>query len=201
MKSVNYNQKKVKPSKIVCVGRNYVEHIKELGNEVPTSMVIFLKPNSSISDILSTCKDKIHYEAEISFLVENNSLKGVAVGLDLTKREIQSKLKEKGLPWERAKAFDGAALFSDFVDFEDASSLHVRLYINDELVQDGGVELMMYKPKTILDEIQSFMSLEDGDIIMSGTPKGVGAVKSGDKFVGEILEGGKVLVKKEWIVS
>lgn len=201
MKSVRFEKRDITPSKIICIGRNYVEHIKELGNEVPSSMVIFLKPNSSVSKEIFTCSDKIHYEAEISFLIEDDEISGVGFGLDLTKREIQSKLKEKGLPWERAKAFDNSAVFSEFVKCKDINSLHVRLYINDKLVQDGGVELMMYKPDEILKEIKSFMSFEDGDIIMSGTPKGVGVINSGDKFVGEILEDNRVLIQREWIVK
>lgn len=201
MKSVRFEKRYITPSKIICVGRNYVEHIKELGNEVPSSMVIFLKPNSSVSEEIFICSDKIHYEAEISFLIEGDKISGVGFGLDLTKREIQSKLKEKGLPWERAKAFNNSAVFSEFVKFKDIDSLHVRLYINDELIQDGGVELMMYKPYEILKEIKSFMSFEDGDIVMSGTPKGVGVINSGDKFVGEILEDNRVLIQREWIVK
>ena len=201
MKSVRFEKRYITPSKIICIGRNYVEHIKELGNEVPSSMVIFLKPNSSVSKEIFTCSDKIHYEAEISFLIEDDEISGVGFGLDLTKREIQSKLKEKGLPWERAKAFDNSAVFSEFVKCKDINSLHVRLYINDKLVQDGGVELMMYKPDKIVKEIKSFMSFEDGDIVMSGTPKGVGVINSGDKFVGEILEDNRVLIQREWIVK
>ena len=201
MKTVNFNSREIIPSKIVCIGRNYVEHIKELGNEISTSMVIFMKPNSSISSKLLTCKDeKIHYEGEISFIVFDGRIKGVGFGLDLTKREIQSKLKEKGLPWERAKAFDGACVFSDFVKFDgNTNSLHVKLFINDKLTQDGSVTHMLYKPKEMIKEINSFSTLEDGDIVMSGTPKGVGVVKSGDKFVGQIFEDSKLLIEKEWI--
>ena len=201
MKTVDFNGREIIPSKIVCIGRNYVEHIKELGNEVPNSMVIFLKPNSSISNKLFACRDEIHYEAEISFLVEKEKISAVGFGLDLTKRGLQSKLKEKGLPWERAKAFDNSAVFSSFVKFKDINSLHVRLFINDNLVQFGGVELMMYKPNEILKEIKSFMSFEDGDIIMSGTPKGVGVVKNEDKFLGQIFCEDKLLVEKKWVVS
>ena len=201
MKTVNFNGREIMPSKIVCIGRNYVEHIEELGNEVPSSMVIFMKPNSSIKSKLFTCKkEPIHYEGEISFVIFDGKIGGVGFGLDLTKRGLQSRLKEKGLPWERAKAFDGASVFSDFVKFNDnVESLHVKLFINGKLAQDGLVTHMLYKPKEMLREIESFSTLEDGDIVMSGTPKGVGVVKSGDKFVGQILKDDEILVEKSWI--
>lgn len=203
MKTVNFNNQHITPNKIVCIGRNYVEHIKELGNEIPSSMVIFMKPNTSISDELLTCNDEpIHYEGEISFLIYNHKIAGVGFGLDLTKRGIQSRLKEKGLPWERAKSFDGASVFSDFVEFSsDTNSLHVKLFINDKLMQDGSVTHMLYKPEDMLKEIESFSTLEDGDIVMSGTPKGVGIINSGDMFLGQIFKDDKLLIQKKWIAK
>ncbi len=201
MKIVNFNGREITPSKIICIGRNYVEHIEELGNEIPSSMVIFMKPNSSISSKLLTCRDEpIHYEGEISFLILDDKISGVGFGLDLTKRGLQSKLKEKSLPWERAKAFDGASVFSDFVKFSgDTKSLHVKLFINGEIIQDGSVTHMLYKPEEMLREIESFSSFEDGDIVMSGTPKGVGVVNKGDLFLGQIFCGDKLLVEKKWV--
>jgi len=203
MKTVILNKKEITPSKIVCIGRNYVDHIKELDNEVPTTMVIFMKPNSSISeDLISNNVDTIHYEGEISFLIKSGQISAVGFGLDLTKRGVQSKLKEKGLPWERAKAFDGASVFSEFVKFDgDLNSLSLKLFINDILIQDGGVSLMINTPEDMIKEIESFSSLYDGDIVMSGTPKGVGVVKKGDKFLGQIMQEGNLLVQKEWIVK
>ena len=203
MKTVNFDTKAIAPSKIVCIGRNYVEHIEELGNEIPSSMVVFMKPNSSIESKLLTCKEEpIHYESEISFFIEAGKISGVGFGLDLTKRGVQSKLKEKGLPWERAKAFDGAAVFSDFVRFTgDLESLHVKLSINGKMVQNGAVTHMLYKPLQMIKEIESFSTLLNGDIVMSGTPKGVGVVKKGDKFLGQIFTGNKLLVEKEWIAQ
>lgn len=203
MKTVSFNSKEIEPSKIVCIGRNYVEHIKELGNEMPSSMVIFMKPNSSISSELLTCKNEnIHFEGEISFMIFDNKIEGVGFGLDLTKREIQTKLKQKGLPWERAKAFDGASVFSDFVKFDgDTDSLHVKLFIDDELIQDGSVTHMLYKPEEMIKEINSFSTFEDGDIVMSGTPKGVGIVQSGAKFLGQIFQNDKLLIEKSWIAN
>ncbi len=201
MKTVNFNNREITPSKIVCIGRNYVEHIEELGNEIPSSMVIFMKPNSSINSKLLTGKEEqIHYEGEISFLILDGKISGVGFGLDLTKRGLQTKLKEKSLPWERAKAFDGASVFSDFVKFSGATdSLHVKLFINDKLIQDGSVTHMLYKPEEMLKEIESFSSFEDGDIVMSGTPKGVGIVKSGDLFFGQIFCADELLVEKKWV--
>ena len=117
MNTINVNGHTVQPSKILCVGRNYRAHIEELGNEVPDSMVVFNKPNSAISDTLRSDIDNqpLHYESELAFTVKGGNLHSVGFGLDLTKRGLQSALKAKGLPWERAKAFDGAALFSAFV--------------------------------------------------------------------------------------
>ena len=192
------------PSKIVCIGRNYLEHIRELGNETPDAMVIFNKPNSAISTKLYAARDEpLHYEGEICFMVRNAGLHAIGFGLDLTQRELQSKLKASGLPWERAKAFDGAACFSDFVPLGDTelASLSLQLEINGELRQDGGYDLMMHKPAQILTEIQQFMTLEDGDIIMTGTPKGVGQVQAGDRFVGRINSGEQLLVSHEWLAE
>ncbi|GAM76015.1 2-keto-4-pentenoate hydratase [Vibrio ishigakensis] len=123
---------------------------------------------------------------------------GVGLGLDLTKRESQSRLKAKGLPWERAKAFDGSALFSDFVGFSNLDDLSLELYIDDVLIQQGGVELMMYPPLIIQKELSSFMCLQDGDVLMTGTPKGVGVVNKGSTFKGKVLEKGETLVEVVW---
>ena len=188
--AIDKSLQQVTPSKVVCIGRNYVDHIKELANEIPDEMVVFLKPNSAISATLSAMHndDVLHYEAELSFLYQGGQFTAVALGLDLTKREVQGKLKAKGMPWERAKAFDGSAVFSDFVAIPEdgGSQLNLSLAINDELKQQGGVSLMMVKPDEILKELQGFISLEDGDIVMTGTPKGVGVIGSEDSFVGQI---------------
>ncbi|MBI9098281.1 MAG: fumarylacetoacetate hydrolase family protein [Spirochaetaceae bacterium] len=204
MKKILVNGKPRIPGKIVCVGRNYVQHIHELGNEIPENLIVFLKPNSSISQTLESehLGENLHYEGEISFLYENGGFSAVGFGLDLTKRDLQSRLKEKGLPWERAKAFDGAALFSEFVSFhKDFSHLSLELFINDQLKQTGTIDHMMYKPDEILGEVKLFMTLEDGDIIMTGTPKGVGLIKPGDSFSGRIREDSVLLVEKEWKVK
>ena len=203
MNSIIINDKEIFPSKVVCIGRNYTEHIAELNNETPEEAVFFFKPNSSISHDLIFPKgnSSCHYEAEISFLMEENKISAVAFGLDLTLREVQSKLKKKGLPWERAKCFNGSAVFSKFVSFNNIEDLEVELYINNELKQKGGVDLMINKPHEIISELLTFSSFEDGDILMSGTPKGVGEFNIGDIFVGRISENGRVLVEQRFEVQ
>ena len=204
MNSITLNHINIYPSKVVCVGRNYVEHIKELNNDIPDEMVFFFKPNSSISEQLYFPKNatSCHYEAEISFLIEENAITAVGFGLDLTLREVQSELKNKGLPWERAKAFDNSAVFSSFVPFDgDINALELQLYINDELRQKGSVALMIHQPDAMIEELQTFASFEDGDILMTGTPKGVGTFQKSDVFVGKILYNGKVLVEKTFNVA
>ena len=204
MNKILIDNKEIYPSKVFCIGRNYTEHIAELNNETPDEMVFFIKPNSAISNTLVFPKgnESCHYEAEISFVLEKNQIVAVGFGLDLTLREVQTKLKTKGLPWERAKAFDRAAVFSDFKAFDgNINKLSIQLFINDELKQDGNVSMMINKPSEIIKEANTFLSFEDGDIIMSGTPKGVGKFEIGDKFLGKILYKDKVLIQKEFIVS
>ena len=144
---------------------------------------------------------ELHYEGEISFLIQQGKISAVGFGLDLTNRELQSELKSKGLPWERAKAFNGAAVMSSFVSIKanDIDKLSLQLWINGVLVQEGGVELMIYKPSVIIEEINSFLTLEDNDIVMSGTPKGVGSYMKGDIFVGKIFIDKNEVLSQEWI--
>ncbi|WP_428624858.1 fumarylacetoacetate hydrolase family protein [Sedimenticola sp.] len=200
MNQIFFEQQPVTPSKVICIGRNYVDHAKELNNEVPTSPVIFIKPNSAISqELYAGAGSPLHYEGEIALLIMNGTIAGVGFGLDLTNREIQGELKAKGLPWERAKAFDRAVVFSEFVSLSDPiESLRLELHINNQLVQQGGYELMIFKPDFLLQEIARSFTLEDGDIIMTGTPKGVGAFHRGDRFKATILAGDKPLVSREW---
>lgn len=199
MNKIKIGDISITPSKVVCIGRNYTEHIKELNNDIPEDMVFFIKPNSSISNELIFPKgnNSCHYEAEISFLIEEGKISAVGFGLDLTLREIQSKLKAKGLPWERAKAFNNAAVFSDFIPINYTNqNLQIELYINGKLKQKGDISLMINKPEEILKEAKTFLTFEDGDILMSGTPSGVGEFKVGDKFLGRILLDDKLLVEK-----
>ncbi len=167
------------------------------------SKLFFLKPNSAISDqIILASKETLHYETEICFLIKNNKIAGLGIGLDLTKRAIQSEFKAKGLPWERAKAFDHSAVLSDFIPWHGSTDqLRLELRINDQHIQSGGVELMIYKPQELLGEIQSFMSLEDGDIIMTGTPKGVGTIQTKDVFGAKLYNAEQVLLKRTWLAN
>ncbi len=202
MKTINYENKKLEVSKVVCIGRNYVEHIEELGNEIPSSMVVFNKPNSAISDTLNYFSEECRFEGEICFLIRDAKIEAVGFGLDLTHADVQNHLKSKGLPWERAKAFDNSAVLSEFVPLcEDISTLKMKLMVNDQLIQFATYDLMMYKPDTMLWEIQRFMTLEDNDIIMSGTPKGVGTYSIGDKFVGQVFSDETLLLEAVWIAK
>lgn len=189
--------------KVVCVGRNYAEHARELGNEVPKTPILFMKPASSVvsvrSDIVrpnpSTYGDT-HYEAELCIQLSadlsaataeqaKQAIGGVTVGLDLTLRDLQSKLKEKGHPWERAKCFDGACVLADWLEpqaFGDFSQVRYQLVINDELKQDGDSALMLFSVYDLLAEISHAFSLQAGDVIMTGTPSGVGVLQANDQL-------------------
>lgn len=201
MDAVRVDEKQVIPTKLVCIGRNYVDHIKELNNPIPEQMVVFNKPNTCVTSTLHAFhQEPLHYEAEICFLVEQGGLSAVGLGLDLTKRHLQSYLKSKGLPWERAKSFDGSAVLSRFISIGDLdlNALQIELFINCVRVQCGHVEQMIYSPQAILDELETYTTLCDGDIIMSGTPKGVGEVHAGDLFLGRLKCGDKTVIEIEW---
>ena len=203
MKSITWDGKAVYPSKIVCIGRNYADHIKEFDNEASQEPVIFMKPNSAISNEIHSSKTElIHFECEITFLISSGELRAVGFGLDLTKRDLQYKLMGRGWPWERAKAFDHSAVFSDFVTFKgNITELRMELYINDALVQFACYDLMLNKPSQMLNEARSFLSFEDGDLLMTGTPKGVGSVNSGDRYLGKIFEKETLVVEGSWVVK
>jgi 2-keto-4-pentenoate hydratase/2-oxohepta-3-ene-1,7-dioic acid hydratase in catechol pathway len=160
-------------------------------------MVLFNKPNSSITDKLRWFDAACRFEGEICFVMEGGEIAGVGFGLDLTRADIQNRLKEKGLPWERAKAFDGSAVLSTFVSFDKSQieKLEMTLYRNDVPAQHASYDLMIYKPDEIVREISSFMTLEDGDVIMSGTPKGVATYEKGDRFSAQIMLDGKVILE------
>ncbi len=200
MKTVSFDNTQITPSKIVCIGRNYVEHIQELNNEIPSEMVIFNKPNSAIRNKLTYFEDT-RFEGEICFLIKNNKIDGIGFGFDLTKISTQNYLKQKKLPWERAKAFDGSAIFSEFIKIDNFQNIQMELYLNNKLQQFGDTNLMIYKPTKIIKEILTFMSLEDGDIIMSGTPKGVATYSKNDKFEVKIYVDGELKIKKEFIAQ
>ena len=201
MGSVVFKGQSVRPGKVVCVGKNYAAHIEEMASVPAENMVVFMKPATSIgTELFAALDEPLHYEGEICLLMQGGEAAGVGFGLDLTKREIQSKLKAAGLPWERSKAFTGSALFSEFVTApEDLSQLGVELTVNDALRQKGDVSLMLYPPDVILKELNQFLVLEDFDIVMTGTPAGVGAVQAGERFEGRVLDGEQVLVSGEWL--
>lgn len=204
MYSVKLGEELIHPSKVLCIGRNYLEHIHELNNAIPDDMVVFNKPATAISSVLKAFQqERIHYEAEICFLVKEGKYQAVGLGLDLTKRGLQSQLKEKGLPWERAKAFDGSALFSRFIPVAglDMNNLELELFINCVRVQKGDVSQMMYSPHMILNELKSYTTLCDGDIVMTGTPKGVGEVHAGDVFLARLKCAEASLIEIEWVAE
>jgi 2-keto-4-pentenoate hydratase/2-oxohepta-3-ene-1,7-dioic acid hydratase in catechol pathway len=192
--------------KVVCIGRNYAEHAKELGNPVPTEPLIFMKPGSCVVPLESsfsipTDRGSVHYEAEIVVLIGKplsknpsaeevvDAISGFAPGLDLTLRDVQSRLREKGLPWELAKCFDGAAVIAPFVPAEtcpDLTDIDIRLTINDKVVQDGNSSLMLNPIVPMIQYMAAHFSLQAGDIIMTGTPAGVGPFEPGDRIVLEL---------------
>ena len=203
MTTVIFSGQSVRPGKLVCVGKNYAAHIEEMASVPADNMVVFMKPATSIGTTLhATLDEALHYEGEICLLMKDGVVAGVGFGLDLTKRATQSKLKTAGLPWERSKAFTGSALFSEFVPAPaDLTRLGVELRVDDQLRQKGDVSLMLYPPDVILRELNQFLVLEDYDIIMTGTPAGVGAVKAGEHFSGRVLNDKDELVSADWVAQ
>ena len=172
MTSVVFNGQVVQPRKVVCVGKNYAAHIEEMASVPAENMVVFMKPATSIgNELFAELDEPLHYEGEICLLMQQGHVAGVGFGLDLTKRETQTKLKAAGLPWERSKAFTGSAIFSEFVTAPDTlTQLGVELRVDDVLRQKGDVSLMLYPPEAMLAELRHFLVLEDFDIVMTGTP-------------------------------
>ncbi|MGA9212684.1 fumarylacetoacetate hydrolase family protein [Kaistella sp.] len=184
--------------KIICIGRNYADHAKELGNEIPENPVIFMKPDTAIlkkgSDFyIPEFSDDVHYELEVvlkiskggKYIQEENADKHydeIGLGIDFTARDLQTQLKAKGLPWELSKAFDGSAVISEFYkkqDF-DMKNLNFSLIKNKEKVQDGNTSLMLFSPEKIIAFVSQYFTLKVGDFIFTGTPKGVGKVAEKD---------------------
>lgn len=199
--------------KIICLGRNYLDHIRELGNKVPDRAVIFCKPASSLlSDggtiQIPTYSNACHHELELALLVGKKGknisedqalshLAGYAVALDLTLRDVQDELKSKGLPWEIAKGFDTSCPLSDFVpvaQVDNPNAIHLTLKVNGDIRQQGTTAQMMRSVEEIVAEVSSFYTLEAGDIILTGTPAGVSRIQSGDQLEGEIEEVGTLRV-------
>jgi len=203
MGSVVFNGQSVRPGKVVCVGKNYAAHIEEMDSVPAKNMVVFMKPATSIgTELLAALDEPLHYEGEICLLMQGGEVAGVGFGLDLTKRDTQAKLKVAGLPWERSKAFTGSALFSEFVAApDDLTQLGVELTVDDEVRQKGDVSLMLYPPDVILEELNQFLVLEDFDIVMTGTPAGVGAVQAGERLCGRVLDGERELISGTWLAQ
>lgn len=192
--------------KIFCIGRNYVAHAKELGNDVPDEPVVFLKPKSALLKphlpfYYPEFTNELHYECELVLRVSKNGryinkryahqyFDAITLGIDFTARDIQNQLKSKGLPWEKAKAWDNSAVLGRWrpiSDFENVKNIKFGFYKNDELVQEGNSGNMIFSFNSILTNISKYFSLNIGDIIFTGTPPGVGETLPGDQLEG-ILE-------------
>ena len=203
MNTIVFREREIRPGKIICVGKNYAAHIEEMNSVPSEQMTVFMKPATSITAELVAERDEpVHFEGEICLLIKHGGVSGVGFGLDLTKRNLQAKLKETGLPWERAKAFDGSALFSPFVAApENLNELILELRIDNELRQRGGPPQMLYPPSIVLEELTRFLTLEDGDVIMTGTPSGVGPIPKGSQFDGRILDNDLEITSVSWTAT
>ncbi|MDR3625536.1 MAG: fumarylacetoacetate hydrolase family protein [Ignavibacteriaceae bacterium] len=207
MKTINIknSSEKITIGKIVCVGRNYAEHAKELGNEVPEKPVVFLKPASSViysggEIIYPSYSNDMHHEVELVLLIGKNikdadektaeeAIAGYGVGLDMTLRDVQNELKKKGHPWTIAKGFDTSAVLSDFIlkrDYELSLNEEISLSVNGGIRQKEKLNMMLFPPVKIIQYISSLFTLEEGDLIFTGTPKGVGKVERGDSLFAKI---------------
>ncbi|WP_396194177.1 fumarylacetoacetate hydrolase family protein [Flavobacterium sp.] len=197
--------------KIICIGRNYANHIAELQNERPDEPVIFLKPDSAVLPdkapfVIPEFSADIHHEIEV--IVKINKLgkyidpkfahkyyDEIGLGIDFTARDLQSKLKEKGLPWEKAKAFDGSAIIGDFLpknEFSSTENITFELTNNGQTVQKGNTAQMLWKIDEIIAYVSQFFTLKKGDVIFTGTPEGVAKVSPNDVLEG-FIENKKVL--------
>lgn len=196
--------------KIICIGRNYAEHAQELGNAIPTEPVLFMKPETALNtsnrfEIPEFSKD-IHFELELVLKIsktgknisEENAAEyydKIGLGIDFTARDLQSDLKANGLPWEKSKAFDGSAVVSGFVpikSLKNSKNIHFELIKNGELTQTGYTQNMLFNFNQIIEQISKYFTLEKGDLIFTGTPKGVGKVDFHDVLIGK-LEGDTIL--------
>jgi len=191
--------------KIICIGRNYSDHIKELSNERPEEPVVFIKPDSSIiaknqNFILPAFSDEIHHEVELVVKINkvgkyidksfaNKYYNQIGLGIDFTARDIQNKLKEKGHPWEKSKAFDNSCMVGDFInieEIEDISNINFELKKNSSIIQSGNSSNMLWKIDEIISYVSQYFTLKIGDLIFTGTPSGVSKVISGDFLEGFI---------------
>ena len=189
--------------KIICIGRNYIDHIKELSNQKPMNPVVFLKPDSAViaknqNFIIPSFSNEIHHEVELVIKINkvgkhidksfsHKYYDEIGLGIDFTARDIQSNLKEKGHPWEKSKAFDNSCMVGNFLKkekLEDISKIQFSLKKNNEIVQSGCSNDMLWKIDELISYVSQYFTLKIGDLIFTGTPSGVSKVESGD-----ILEG------------
>jgi 2-keto-4-pentenoate hydratase/2-oxohepta-3-ene-1,7-dioic acid hydratase in catechol pathway len=189
--------------KLICIGRNYTDHIKELANEKPTDPVVFLKPDTAIllkrqPFFIPDFSNDVHHEVEV--LVKINKVgkhidekfahkyyDEIGLGIDFTARDVQAQLKAKGLPWEKAKAFDGAAVIGDWIpktDVNNVDAINFTLQKNGEVVQNGNTRHMLWKIDELIEYVSKYFTLKIGDVIFTGTPSGVGKVVANDKLSG-----------------
>lgn len=193
--------------KLICIGRNYTSHIKELENEKPSDPVVFLKPDTSIllkkqPFFIPDFSEDIHHEVELLIKIKkvgkhidkkfaHKYYDEIGLGIDFTARDLQSQLKAKGLPWEKAKAFDGAAVIGNWLPktkFKDVNNINFSLKINEKTVQSGNTNLMLWKVDELIEYVSKYFTLKIGDIIFTGTPAGVGKVFANDQLQGYIEE-------------
>ena len=193
--------------KLICIGRNYSEHIRELSNERPSDPVVFIKPDSAVLPreqdfYIPEFTDDVHYEVELLVKIKkvgkhidprfaHKYYDEIGLGIDFTARDLQSKLKEKGLPWEKAKGFDGAAVIGQWVPktkFSDLQNLKFDLALNNKVVQEGNTADMLWSVDDLISYVSRFFTLKKGDILFTGTPAGVGKVRPNDYLSGR-LEG------------
>ena len=196
--------------KIICIGRNYADHAKEMKSELPTEPIFFMKPDTALvkegSDIyLPEFSNEIHFECEVVIKINKagkfiqkefarNYYSEITLGLDLTARDLQTKCKEKGLPWEIAKAFDNSApISSKWISISDInlSDINFQFFQNGELKQNGFTKDMIFSVDELISYVSKFITLKTGDLIYTGTPAGVGPIQIGDKLEGN-LNGNKL---------
>jgi len=211
MHTVNLGNSTIPVGKIICIGRNYAEHIKELGNKTPDQPVIFMKPATAIVATggrvtIPPYSNDCHHEIELAVLIGKEAkgisaevaldhVAGYAVALDLTLRDVQNIQKEKGLPWEIAKAFDTSCPLSAFVSAEqikDPQKLQLKLTVNGEVRQDGNTSDMMRTVAELIATVSTYFTLEEGDIVLTGTPAGVSRIISGDQLEASIEQVGSL---------
>jgi len=203
MNPVIFEDKEIIPNRIFCIGLNYNMHAEEMSIEAPSEPVVFIKPNSSISDCIRlNIFEELEYECELCFLLKKQEIAGVGLGLDLTNRKLQSILMKKGLPWERSKSFVGSAVFSKFLRIDSSiNELSFKFFKNSQKVQHAHIDEMIFKPNELIKSIGDEFSICENDILMTGTPKGVGSISKNDLYKMELFKGSQKIISKEILVQ